>query len=105
MNSVPISINIQLDALVTYVNKWKAAGVLIDGIGSEAHLYSGGAGGVAAALAALAKTGLELAITELDIDQAPADEFVAVVEACLAVEACVGITMWGISDAVSSSLL
>ena len=94
--------------MVPHVKKWLEAGIPIDGIGSQGHLggVNPNASGEKSSLEALAATGVsELAITELDIDQAPADEFVAVVEACLAVEACVGITMWGISDAVSSSLL
>ncbi|KAI1653820.1 glycoside hydrolase superfamily [Daldinia decipiens] len=49
-----------------------------------------------------ATTGVkELTITELDIVNAPVDEYVKVANACLAVEKCVGITIWGVSDADS----
>lgn len=74
----------KVSGLVTYVKKWVAAGVPIDGIGTQAHLEAGGAGGVAAALTQLATTGLDLAITELDIKGAAASDYTTVVKACLA---------------------
>lgn len=55
----------------------------------------------AGALQALAGSGVEqVAITELDIAQAPADDYLAVMNGCLDIEACVGITVWGVSDKV-----
>lgn len=87
-----------------HVKKWIAAGIPIDGIGIQGHLGGGNpsASGMQAGLEKLAETGVkELAITELDIVNAPADEYVKVTNACLAVEKCVGITLWGVSDAVS----
>lgn len=88
-----------------HVQKWLAAGIPIDGIGIQGHLGGGnpGADGMQAGLEKLAATGVtELAITELDIVDAPATEYVKVTDACLAVEKCVGITVWGVSDAVST---
>lgn len=55
---------------------------------------SAGAGGVQGALTALAGTGVsEVAITELDIAGGAANDFATAVKACLAVTACVGITV------------
>jgi endo-1,4-beta-xylanase len=84
------------------VEEWIAAGVPIQGIGSQSHLQQGGAGGCEDALTLLASTGVdEVAMTELDIGGGSADDYTTAVSACLNVEKCVGITVWGVNDSQS----
>ncbi|SPO39678.1 related to Probable endo-1,4-beta-xylanase C [Pseudozyma flocculosa] len=91
-------------ALISNVKKWIAQGVPIDGIGSQMHLSASGfpsASTVGPAMKALCAAAPECAITELDIKQAAPSSYVAAVESCAAIHNCVGVTVWGTSDADS----
>jgi len=100
----------KLNAMVALVNKLRAQGVPIDGIGSQAHLIvgNGAVGATPAALSKLHSTGAMVAITELDIRisggtstakyEQQAKDYATVVNACLALPRCLGITVWGVDD-------
>ncbi|KAJ7453382.1 glycoside hydrolase superfamily [Mycena latifolia] len=90
--------NAKVKGIVNLVKSINANGKLVDGIGTQAHLSAGGAGGFQGGLTALAAAGVDIAITELDIASAPAADYETVVKACLAVPQCVSITVWGVRD-------
>lgn len=101
----------KINAMVALIGRLKSRGVPIDGVGSQCHLILGQVGGVAAQLQVLANTGLDVAITELDIRIPKPDsaaklaqqqtDYNTVAKACISVSKCVGITVWGVSDKAS----
>ncbi|CCO37497.1 hypothetical protein BN14_11653 [Rhizoctonia solani AG-1 IB] len=88
----------KVNAVVNLVKTEVAAGTPIDGIGTQTHLSAGQSSTTQVTLERLATAGVDVAITELDIAGASANDYSTVVKACLAVPKCVGITVWGVSD-------
>ena len=88
--------------MIKYVKKWRAAGIPIDGIGSQMHLSNGSgwprADDVENAMKALCAAAPECAVTELDIAGASSADYIKAKNSCLNVQNCVGITSWGITD-------
>ncbi|MFD6422951.1 endo-1,4-beta-xylanase [Streptomyces sp. NPDC060198] len=101
------------DAMYALVSELLDEGVPLDGVGMQAHLavQYGFPYQMQANMKRFADLGLDVAVTELDVRmQLPSDTtksatqsayYRQVVEACLAVERCVGITVWDYTDKYS----
>ncbi len=84
------------------VQDFKSRGVPIDCVGFQSHFGSGGMpANFQTTLSNFAALGVDVAITELDIANAPATAYANVTRACLNVPRCVGFTVWGVRDSDS----
>ncbi|GAB7193195.1 hypothetical protein NUM3379_39040 [Kineococcus sp. NUM-3379] len=90
-------------AVYTMVRDFKARGVPIDCVGFQAHFNSGNPvpSNYHTTLSNFAALGVDVQITELDIEgsgTSQSDQYKGVVQACLAVTRCTGISVWGVRD-------
>ncbi|NEB09675.1 1,4-beta-xylanase [Streptomyces coelicoflavus] len=90
-------------AMYAMVRDFKQRGVPIDCVGFQSHFNSGSPydSNFRTTLQNFADLGVDVAITELDIQGAPASTYANVTKDCLAVERCLGITVWGVRDSDS----
>ncbi|MFS0703999.1 endo-1,4-beta-xylanase [Cellulomonas sp. 179-A 9B4 NHS] len=93
-------------AVYNMVRDFKARGVPIDCVGFQAHFNSGNPvpSNYDVTLRNFAALGVDVQITELDIEgsgSSQAQQFQGVVQACLSVARCTGITVWGVRDSDS----
>ncbi|MCZ6462806.1 MAG: endo-1,4-beta-xylanase, partial [Proteobacteria bacterium] len=99
------------DGLLALVTDLLDQGVPIDGVGFQAHYFLAlpDPAVLQERLRAFADLGLIVELTELDVSlgllgaesdplAAQADAYADIFAACLAVDACVGITVWGVDD-------
>ncbi len=105
--------NAKSNAMYNLVRDLRAQGVPIDGVGLQTHLaiQFGFPGDLQQNIQRFANLGVDVKITELDVRmQLPADAtklatqatyYRNVVDACLAVARCVGVTIWGFTDRYS----
>ncbi|MES5816411.1 endo-1,4-beta-xylanase [Streptomyces sp. RG80] len=105
-------VNAKSTALYNLVKSLKEQGVPIDGVGLQAHLILGQVPSTLQQnIQRFADLGVDVAITELDIRMnLPADsakltqqaaDYKAVMNACVAVTRCTGVTVWGFTDSDS----
>lgn len=103
--------NAKSNALFSLVSSLKSQG-LIDCVGFQSHLVLGSIpGDLKSNLQRFANLGVDVQITELDIrmalprtiakDSQQAAEYATVVNACLAISRCTGITVWDYTDKFS----
>ncbi|MFC6916221.1 endo-1,4-beta-xylanase [Cellulomonas gelida] len=88
------------------VRDFKSRGVPIDCVGFQAHFNSGNPvpSNYDTTLRNFANLGVDVQITELDIEgsgSSQAQQYQGVVQACLSVARCTGITVWGVRDSDS----
>ncbi|WP_255945131.1 endo-1,4-beta-xylanase [Streptomyces odontomachi] len=85
------------------VKDFKSRGVPIDCVGFQSHFNSGSPynSNFRTTLQSFAALGVDVAITELDIQGASASTYANVTNDCLAVSRCLGITVWGVRDSDS----
>ncbi|MEV8229778.1 endo-1,4-beta-xylanase [Streptomyces sp. NPDC079167] len=90
-------------AMYAMVRDFKQRGVPIDCVGFQSHFNSGSPynSNFRTTLQNFAALGVDVAVTELDIQGASATTYANVVNDCLAVERCLGITVWGVRDSDS----
>ncbi|GLU47392.1 endo-1,4-beta-xylanase [Nocardiopsis ansamitocini] len=105
-------INAKSNALYNLAVELLAAGVPLDGIGIQGHIIIGQVPSTFAAnMQRFADLGLDVAITELDIRmqlpvtdaklQTQAADYRSVFQSCIAVDGCIGVTVWGVTDGLS----
>ncbi|WP_182905652.1 endo-1,4-beta-xylanase [Microbispora sp. H13382] len=82
------------------VKDFKARGVPIDCVGLQSHFNSGSPynSNYRTTISSFAALGVDVQITELDIQGASPTTYANVVNDCLAVPRCNGITVWGVRD-------
>jgi len=93
-------VNAKSTGIYNMVRDFKSRGVPIDCVGFQSHLGTGIDSTYQANLQRFADLGVDVQITELDIEQGgnQAAIYSTVTRACLAVSRCTGITVWGIRD-------
>ncbi|KAB2976106.1 1,4-beta-xylanase [Streptomyces sp. SS1-1] len=90
-------------AMYNMVKDFKSRGVPIDCVGFQSHFNSGSPydSNFRTTLQNFAALGVDVAVTELDIQGASSSTYAAVVNDCLAVSRCLGVTVWGVRDSDS----
>ncbi|CAM5548339.1 Beta-xylanase OS=Streptomyces tendae OX=1932 GN=GUR47_05060 PE=3 SV=1 [Streptomyces tendae] len=99
-------VNAKSNAVYAMAKDFKSRGVPIDCVGFQSHFNSNSPvpSDYRQNLQRFADLGVDVQITELDIEgsgSAQAADYTKVVEACLAVSRCTGLTVWGITDKYS----
>nr|WSW57220.1 endo-1,4-beta-xylanase [Streptomyces sp. NBC_00998] len=87
-------------AMYAMIRDFKQRGVPIDCVGFQSHFNNDSPynSNFRTTLQSFAALGVDVAVTELDIQGASATTYANVTNDCLAVPRCMGITVWGVRD-------
>lgn len=87
-------------AVYAMVRDFKQRGVPIDCVGFQSHFNNDSPynSNFRTTLQSFAALGVDVAVTELDIQGASATTYANVTNDCLAVPRCLGVTVWGVRD-------
>ncbi|MEU5045835.1 endo-1,4-beta-xylanase [Streptomyces griseorubiginosus] len=90
-------------AVYNMVKDFKQRGVPIDCVGFQSHFNNDSPynSNYRTTLQSFAALGVDVAVTELDIQGASPTTYANVVNDCLAVSRCLGVTVWGVRDSDS----
>jgi endo-1,4-beta-xylanase len=95
-------VNSKSTAILTTAKRWQTNHVPIDGIGFQCHLGKGiNKADISANIKRFGDIGLRVSLTEIDITQATAADWTALIGACLENFNCTSFVTWGLSDANS----
>jgi endo-1,4-beta-xylanase len=99
-------VNAKSDGVYNMVKDFKSRGVPIDCVGFQGHFNSQSPvpSDFQANLQRFADLGVSVQVTEMDVagsGSAQANSYSTVVKACLAIQQCDGITVWGVTDKYS----
>ena len=85
------------------VKDFKSRGVPIDCVGFQTHFTGGSSlpSNYQTTLSSFAALGVDVQITEADVTNASTSQYQGMVQACMNVPRCAGITVWGVRDSDS----
>jgi endo-1,4-beta-xylanase len=95
-------VNTKSTSMLNLAKKWQTNHVPLDGIGLQCHLTSPvRKDDISANIKRFGDIGLRISLTEIDIKNATAADWTALMGACLENYNCVSFVTWGLSDANS----
>lgn len=96
------TVNSKSDAMLNLARKWVRNGIPVDGIGLECHLYSPvDKQAISDNIRRFGELGLRVSLSEVDIRNGTAEDWVNVMAACLENFNCTSFVTWGLHDGTS----
>ncbi|MFC0567663.1 non-reducing end alpha-L-arabinofuranosidase family hydrolase [Plantactinospora siamensis] len=85
------------------IQDFKSRGVPIDCVGLQTHFTGGSSlpSNFQTTLSSFAALGVDVALTEADVTNASTTQYAGLTQACMNVQRCIGITVWGVRDSDS----